>query len=257
LQGKRRTAGAGAAAGLALGVMAFAGSAGRLQAQKAAQATASAGTCSAVVFEGDVKAGESFEKVFAGGLKFYLEPLRSGWIVRVLAASEPRGPHDYAELATPPYNSVTPLLIGTDWSFRAQDAVAWNPRRFRYAADAAAFRRLAALYGWVVGGDAVASAQAAELVSRQPEGVLEILDARIVPGVADQGQMAAMVASHFASTPHTVEQTAASSPLGRLQELRFRVELDLPPGAHVAKGLQPKKIPCPLQPARQLLHPSN
>ena len=41
--------------------------------------------------------------------------------------------HDYAELATPPYESVSPLLLSTDFSFRAQDAVAWNPRRFRYA----------------------------------------------------------------------------------------------------------------------------
>ena len=50
--------------------------------------------------------------------------------------------HDYAELATPPYESVSPLLLSTDFSFRAQDAVAWNPRRFRYADNSAEFQRL-------------------------------------------------------------------------------------------------------------------
>ena len=201
--------------------------------------------CSRVEFEGDVRAGQGFEQVFARGLKFYLEPLRSGWIVRVLADGEPRGPHDYAELATPPYRSVTPLLISTDWSFRAQDAVAWNPRRFRYAENRESFRRLEALYGGVMANDAASSAKAAELASEQPEGVLQILDARIVPGLADQAQMAATVASHLAETPHTVDQAGSSSPLGRVEELRFRVELDLGRGMRGVKGLHEEKILCP------------
>jgi len=200
--------------------------------------------CSRVVFEGDVRAGESFEKVFAPGLRFYLEPLQSGWIVRVLAANEPRGPHDYAELATPPYRSVSPLLIGTDWSFRAQDAVAWNPRRFRYAANGEIFRRLAGFYEKVMGNDPASSAKAAVLASEQPEGVLRILDARIVPGLADQAQMAATVASHLAETPHTVDQSAKPSPLGRVEELRFRVELDLPTGVRAVQGADVEFFLC-------------
>jgi len=208
-------------------------------------------SCHRAVFEGDVRAGEGFERVFARGLKFYLEPLRSGWIVRVLAVDEPRGMHDYAGLATPPYNSVSPLLIGTDWSFRAQDAVAWNPRRFRYAADRGAFRRLAGLYDGVVAGDPGKSAIAAELVSGQPEGVLTILDARIVPGIADQAQMAATVASHLGTTPHSVDQASTASPLGRVEELRFRVELDMGPGVEVAKGVQAEKMQCPMPTARR------
>jgi hypothetical protein len=200
--------------------------------------------CTRVVFEGDVRAGEGFEKVFAPGLKFYLEPLRSGWIVRVLAANEPRGPHDYGELATPPYRSVSPLLISTDWSFRAQDAVAWNPRRFRYAASGEAFRRLAGLYGKVMANDPSGSAKAVVLASAQPEGLLRILDARIVPGLADQAQMAATVASHLAETPHTVDQSESPSPLGRVEELRFRVELDLAAGVRALPGADIEKILC-------------
>jgi len=212
--------------------------------------------CSQVEFEGDVKAGEAFEKVFAPGLKFYLEPLRSGWIVRVLASAMPRGPHDYAELATPPYRSVSPLLISTDWSFRAQDAVAWNPRRFHYAADPETFRKLATAYDKVMAGDAASAARAAELASRQPEGVLQILDARMVPGLADQAQMAATVASHLAETPHAVDQSATASPLGRVEEIHFRVNLELLTGVPGNKGLKIEKMFCSAQPAAFLVHPT-
>jgi hypothetical protein len=204
----------------------------------------SVGHCRRVVFDGEVKAGEGFEKVFAKGLKFYMEPLGSGWIVRVLATDGPRGPHDYAELATPPYRSVNPLLISTDWSFRAQDAVAWNPRRFRYARNGEVFRRLAGLYGGVMANDAGSSSRAAEVVSEQPEGVMQILDARMVPGIADQAQMAAAVASHLEETPHEVDQGIAPSALGRIEELRFRVKLDLPAGFHAVAGLAVENFLC-------------
>ena len=60
--------------------------------------------------------------------------------------AEPRGSEDYAELATPPYRSVNPLLISTDYGFRSQDAVGWNPRRFRFAGTAAEFSALEAIY---------------------------------------------------------------------------------------------------------------
>src|SRR6195952_3395502 len=110
-------------------------------------------TCSRAVLDGEVTAGQSFERVFVPGLRFLLEPIASGWIVRVLPVDGKRGPHDYAELATPPYASVTPLAIGTDFSFRSQDAVAWNPRHFRYAATPADFRNLLSLYQPSVTGD--------------------------------------------------------------------------------------------------------
>jgi len=73
---------------------------------------------------------------------------------------------------------------------------------------------------------------------------LRILDARIVPGLADQAQMAATVASHLAETPHTVDQSATPSPLGRVEELRFRVELDLAAGVRALPGSDIEKISC-------------
>jgi len=200
-------------------------------------------TCRRAVVEGEVSAGQGFERVFAPGFRFLLEPIASGWIVRVLAEGEPRGGHDYAELASPPYLSVTPLAVGTDFSFRAQDAVGWNPRRFRYAGTVTDFQKLTALYGPVVEGDARASAELAELVARQPEVELRILEARLVPGANDQGRMAAMVASHFETTPHSVEATGASG-LGKVTWMRFRVGFELRPRVRVARGVLEEQMSC-------------
>jgi hypothetical protein len=63
-----------------------------------------------------------------------------------------------------------------------------------------------------------------------------VLDARLVPGSANQGQMAAAVASHFSQTPHTVEQ--GSSPLGAITWLKFRITVHLPKGFVAAPGLK-------------------
>src|SRR5580698_3517284 len=107
---------------------------------------ADAATCRRAVLEGEVRAGDEYVRPMGNGLEVMLEPLASGWILRVLPVSGPRPAHDYAELATPPYESVSPLLIGTDFSFRAQDAVAWNPRQFRFAVDGQEFQQMLAAY---------------------------------------------------------------------------------------------------------------
>jgi hypothetical protein len=202
-----------------------------------------------VVLEGSVHAGESYVRPVGNGLEVMLEPLASGWILRVLPANGPRPAHDYAELATPPYQSVSPLLISTDYSFRAQDVVAWNPRRFRYAASAKDFMAMSAAYQEYVrnsSGRAAAEAELAGLVSQSPEGGIEILDSRFVPGMANQAQTAAMVASHLSSTPHSVEQAGngKGNPLGQVTWMRFRIWMNLPTGFQVAKGLIVKTGSC-------------
>jgi hypothetical protein len=192
--------------------------------------------CRRAVIEGEVHAGQGFEQAFTRELKFGLEPLPSGWIVRILPTDEARGPHDYAELATPPYQSVSPLLISTDWAFRAQDAVAWNPRRFQYAKDKAAFLTMESLQPAVLAGDSASSGKLASLLAVQPQATLTILDARLAPGIADQARMAATVASHLSTTPHSADPSAAPTPLGKVETLRFRVALELSPGAKPVAG---------------------
>ncbi len=212
--------------------------------------------CRRVVIDGEVRAGEGFSRQIGNGLAVGLEPLPSGWILRVAPVAG-RGAHDYAELATPPYESVNPLLVSTDFSFRAQDAVGWNPRRFRFAASAASFERLNEAYQRLRGtgehrfgqpftGPAAAEAELAKQVSEAAEGRLEILDARLVAGTADQAATAAAVASHFTTTAHLVEQSldGRSSPLGRITWLRFRIVLEIPGGFRVNPRLRTETAAC-------------
>jgi hypothetical protein len=219
-------------------------------------ATSRQSVCRVAVIEGEVKAGEAFEGSIGGGLKIFLEPLASGWLLRVLPAQGPRGQHDYAELATPPYQSVSPLLISTDYSFRAQDALAWNPRHFRFAANRKLFEQLLRAYDEdfriaKAGSATDAAARRAEselagLVSRAPEGEFEILDAHLVQGTADQARAAAMVASHLNHSGHQVDQPAdgRATSLGRINWLSFRIRLDLPAGFQADRSLRVERSPC-------------
>jgi hypothetical protein len=213
-------------------------------------------SCRRGVLEGEVRAGESFSGPIGGGLMVRLDALSwgSGWAIRVVPISgmpkgSPEGVFDYAQLATPPYSAVNPLLLSTDYSFRAQDAVAWNPRRFRYAAGAAEFARLVAAYARYVRvspPSAASENELAAIVSKEPEGMLEILDAHLIPGAANQAGTAALVASHFNTTAHTVEDPpdGKGSTLGKLTWVRFRIGLDLPKGFVPDKGIKVAKGGC-------------
>jgi hypothetical protein len=202
--------------------------------------------CVRGVLEDDVKAGSGYVRPIGNGLEIMLEPLVSGWILRVLPMGVPRPAHDYAELATPPYQSVNPLLISTDFSFRAQDVVAWNPREFRFAADKGTFQRMLGLYGEVERGSSPAEGELAVLASKSPEGSLQILDAHFVPGTADQAKMAASVASHLNTTAHTAEQPAdgKATALGRVTWMRFRIVLELPAGFRADSGMRLEQRGC-------------
>jgi hypothetical protein len=209
-----------------------------------------AATCHRATIEGEVDAGKPFSAAIGSGLKIVLQPIHSGWILRVLPIAGPAPEDDYAELATPPYRSVTPLSISTDFSFRAQDAVGWNPRRFRFATSAGSARRMPQAYTQVVSKGTGASQESFAVLSseiaRSAEGTFTIVDARLVPGNADQWRAAAAVASHFDTTAHMlVEEPGGSpSPLGRLLWLRFRLQLDLPPGFATNSALHAEARLC-------------
>ncbi len=203
-----------------------------------------------MVLEGEVKAGQPYVQALGGGIEFVLQPIHSGWILRVVPEGTPAGQiggagfQDYAELATPPYQSVTPLSISTDFSFRAQDAVGWNPRRFRYAASAEAYGKLKGAYDLFERSTGAAKAAAerslAAEVARAPDGIFRIVDAKLEPGTADQWQAAAAVSENFTMTAHTIvlAKKGESSALGKLLAFRFRVEMEVAPGFVVKRGVK-------------------
>jgi hypothetical protein len=202
------------------------------------------------VVAGELNAGQQLSQPIGGGLKVWFQAIPSGWILRVVPVAGPLPEHDYAELATPPYQSVTPLSISTDFSFRAQDAVGWNPRRFRFATSPAEFDEVQAAYRDLMAAGATPSGKAqsalAQAIGKTSEGTLTIVDSRLVPGTADQWRMAAAVASHFETTAHTLveEPNHTTSSLGRLVWLRFRLILDLPPGFRADPALHVETAVC-------------
>jgi hypothetical protein len=205
------------------------------------------GGCRSVQLTGEVRAGQGYAEPINGELQFVLQPIHSGWILRVM----PRRAHvepdaDYAEVATPPYRSVTPLSLSTDFSFRAQDAVGWNPREFRFALDSESYRgllgieRATNLKHGTNFSPALASSQSSELgrlLAETGAGRLRILDAGLIAGTADQWAGAGAVASHFSSTAHTLERPADDKPtaLGALRWVRFEVDMRIPTKAFEAK----------------------
>jgi len=206
--------------------------------------------CRAGVLDAELQAGKEFRKPIGNGLELWFQPIASGWILRVVPETGPVGDHDYAELATPPYESVSPLSLSTDFAFRAQDAVGWNPRRFQFATSPAEFDQLDEVYQRFIHAGATPPAplqlELSDEVARASGGKLTILDARLIPGVADQGKMAAAVSSNFATTAHTLVQPADGKPsaLGKLLWLRVRVELALPPGFRPAGGIRMMPTVC-------------
>ena len=231
-------------------------SAAGASAQTSAGAPVAGAMCQTATVEGSVNAGQAFGQGIGNGLEVMLQPIHSGWILRVVpAGTKPAATGgaaflDYAELATPPYQSVTPLSISTDFAFRAQDAVGWNPRRFRFAASRAEYDALRTAYQGYVGSGAkpaaADAAQLARLVAQAPEGVFRIVDARLVPGTADQWRMASAVSSAFPETAHTLVQPGPEgpTPLGRLLGMRFRVELELPAGFRADRGVTLRAHVC-------------
>ena len=189
------------------------------------EATRHAG-CS-VVIEGEVHAGGRFAAPIGSGLELLMDPVPNGWILRVLPTTGSRPSEDFATLATPPFRSINPLLVTTDFGFRAQDVVGWNPRSFGYLRRRADLPRAEQAFRAVVATPHPTQADelaVVKVVSQAAEGRLEILDARLVVGTADQTAAAGLLATHFLTTAHTILPSAvpAEGRWGRVDWLRFR-----------------------------------
>ena len=217
--------------------------------QAASRAGGPGRPCRRVVVEVSAKAGQSVHQRATGTLDVDLEPTGRGWVLRVVPHQAPMEGVDYAGIATPPYRSMSPLRLSTEFGLRAQDAVGWNPREFHFATDGRAFAAFLPVYRAIVGmGRPKAEDEAAlgRLIATAAEGSIEILDARLVPGTADQSRAAAAVASHFDSTAHTLEQPNAGggSAAGEIGAVRLRIVLDLQHGSTAAPGAREVAALC-------------
>lgn len=212
--------------------------------------------CLTVKLEGKVSAGQEWRAELGEGWVFRLLPIApgkagyTGWDL-VVDREQPAGFPDALLLATPPYNSINQREIGTTFGLRAQDAIGWNPRSFRFLTSPSALRTGQRLFAQMGDGAATPAAATAsrrlmELERQSAAGQLQILDAGLTPGVADAARFAENWAARSEATPQTNEPPARGSPtpLGELHWMRFSVTLWLPEGWDAPRALHAARGAC-------------
>ena len=186
----------------------------------------------------------------------------SGWDL-VVDREKGGGYPDALLLGTPPYGSLNEREIGTTFGMRAQDAIAWEPRRFHFLTSLKDWTRARELFPEIMGGvrtqqtsaDLFVRNQAAnellQIVGRNSgprpiaSGELSVLDARLKSGVSDPPFFALQWAAHLGQVPHKLEQADAVPSLrGELLWFRFAVTLWLPDAWKTPRGFPSEAASC-------------
>lgn len=204
--------------------------------------------CQKIVLLGDVSMGHEWKAPIGQGWFFRVIPIQpanssySGWDL-VVDRDPPAGFPDALLLATPPYNSINEREVGTTFGLRAQDAIGWNPRSFRFITDPgefeqaqAAYRELARVGGLQAGpskgatpAQAAATRKLVGLLRSNASGQFRIVDAHLAPGVADAQPYAETWALQSMKTRQSYDSPGfAPTPLGQLHWISFSISLWLP-----------------------------
>lgn len=218
-------------------------------------------SCQKVILNGETKAGQEWRQAIGQGWIFRLFPIQAGnegftgWDL-VVDREEGAGFPDALLLATPPYRSVGEHEVGTTFGLRAQDAVSWNPRSFRFLGTVYALRQGQLLYerlekaagrpdaGWereqVTKG-------LMDLEKQALTGEFHIVEARLAPGVADAPPFAEAWAHATARAAYTVEPSSSGKPSarGELHWIRFSATLWLPEKWKTPGPLHAVPAECP------------
>ena len=210
---------------------------------------------------GEVRAGQEWTAPIGQGWVFRVLPIQpaqdpngvkySGWDL-VVDREQPTGFPDALLLATPPYNSINQREMGTTFGLRAQDAIGWNPRSFRFLTSPAALAEGQRLFS-ATGGAGKNTSEQAKVMERlialgreAATGQFRILDARLVPGVGDAAEFAQNWALAAAHTPHSYEAAAdgKSTAQGELRWIKFSITLWLPQEWKTPKELKTEAAFC-------------
>ena len=211
--------------------------------------------CVAIELTGEVSKGKGWHAAIGEGWEFRVLPVPdsgrgyTGWDFAVSPAGDAQFP-DALLLGTPPYGSLNEREIATTFGLRAQDAIAWEPRKFHFLATQRDLQHARELFRLVtqsspngavrnVAEQAEATRQLLAMAgggARLGVGEFRVLDAKLTAGVADPPAFAVQWAAHLREVPHTVEQggdagesgAAAPSSRGELHSIRFALKLTLP-----------------------------
>lgn len=215
-----------------------------------AHAQQPAPACRLVTFDGKLAAGSSWKTPIGQGWELRLVPIAgnySGWDMVAAPVGDAAYP-DALLLATPPWGSLTEREIGTTFGLRAQDAIAWMPRRFHFLTTVDQLARARKAFpAAVAGGPMAASASNSLLteIAHAASGELTITNAKIVAGIADPPTFAQQWASHLGRVPNQQLSAGANpTPRGEIRSIEFRVRLWLPATWKVPAGLKAEKAPC-------------
>jgi hypothetical protein len=233
-------------------------------AQSSARATANLPqqvTCRKVELQGEVNRGQEWRAPIGQGWVFRVLPVAgtnySGWD---LAVDRDGTYPDALLLATPPYGSLNQREIATTFGLRAQDAIAWQPRKFHFLISEKDLTKARELYRIVIAESAqarqtasspLASSSSSSLLAivgdrrRVSAGEFTVLDASLTAGVADPPPYATQWAAQLQQVPHTlVPSSGKPSPLGQLAWMRFRATLWLPTGWRLPPELHAESVKC-------------
>ncbi len=216
--------------------------------------------CARLVLEGEVTAGHEWKTTLGQGWVFRIVPVSptqagfSGWDL-VVDRTQPAGFPDALYLATPPFGSINEREIATTFGLRAQDAIGWNPRTFRFLVDPNSFRDAQQSYRSVFPAtpasaappaDSAAMKRLLELQKAAASGELRILEARLTPGTADPEPFAQQWSLAASRTQQRVEPAAEvrGSPRGELHAMRFRLTLWLPSRWSFPPDAHPTRSTC-------------
>lgn len=219
------------------------------------------GECRKIVLTGEAVEGQQWRAAIGEGWEFRLVPIAasgkgySGWDL-VVDTAQDGGYPDALLLGTPPYGSLNEREIGTTYGMRAQDAIAWTPRRFRFLTSAGELARSRAFFKIVTSGKeesagAKAKAEGAllKIIEGASRGEFAVLGARLVAGSGDPPGFAEQWASHLQMVPHTLAQAVGpqsgiKSSRGDLQWIRFSASLWLPGRWKIPVSVYSKAAKC-------------
>ncbi len=228
-------------------------------------------TCEKIALAGQVNTEQEWKAAIGEGWVFRLLPIpndkipagEGGWDLAV-DRERPAGFPDALMLATPPYHFANQREVATTFGLRAQDAIGWNPRKFRFMTNLAVFHEAQRLFLVLNRNGAFGAIpkwptdkrkkralertmrRFVKLARESSPGEFRILDAHITPGTGEVEPYAANWALHSNDTPHTDEPPAGgeTTPLGSLQSMRFTATLWLPHGWKAPRGVEMVKAPC-------------
>lgn len=162
----------------------------------------------AICFSGQVSEGEEFRKRINGDLEFVLEP---GWTIRIVPTRPEGECTELAWVVNAPFRAHNALYIDMSYGVTAEDEVSGSPREFRFVTNCADYRvedeRVAVVLGPYTSSQEKYDAALAKLGS-SPVGVgrMWITDSKV---------------SH--------EEDTAEYKLGKIEWMKFSVEIRLPP----------------------------